>query len=167
MVRYWKFALILLMVAGSVGAAGMLQGTGDPAPVQPIDFSHRVHAGENGIACLYCHSGAARTEMAGVPSVATCYECHRLVKLKSPEIAKVAEHWQSRQPMVWTRVYWLPDYVYFSHQRHVQAKLDCQECHGDVRSAARIAQESPLAMGWCLNCHEQRGAPRECNTCHK
>jgi len=151
-----------ILCAGVSGVAQTAEG-----PVQPIDFSHRIHAGDNKISCLYCHTGANRSISAGVPSVGTCAECHRFLKLKSPEIQKVLKYWETKQPITWTRVYSVPDYVYFSHKRHVRAGVACQSCHGEVQQVDRVSQQSSLTMGWCLQCHEQRQAPRECDTCHK
>jgi hypothetical protein len=137
------------------------------APVQPIEFSHRIHAGDNQISCSYCHAGVSRSAAAGVPSVAACYECHRGVTLRSPEIAKVFTHWEGRQPIRWIRVHSLPDHAYFSHKRHTLAGVECESCHGDVAGMDRVAQRSALTMGWCVNCHQERAAPLECSTCHQ
>jgi hypothetical protein len=168
MIRPGKIYLALIIVVAASALAGVLLAKRAPeAPVQPIDFSHRVHAGDNQIACLYCHSGASRSTAAGVPSVSTCYECHRMIKLKNIETQKVIDHWQQKQPIPWVRVYSLPDYVYFSHKRHVQKGIACQDCHGQVQTMERISQQASLNMGWCLECHEQRGGPRECDVCHK
>jgi hypothetical protein len=80
---------------------------------------------------------------------------------------EVARHWNDRQPIRWTRVHTLPDHVYFSHKRHVAAGVSCDTCHGDLRTADRVSQFAPLTMGWCVECHEQRGAALECSTCHQ
>jgi len=45
-------------------------------PVQPIAYSHRVHAGELGIDCLHCHYGAESSRHAGIPPAEVCMECH-------------------------------------------------------------------------------------------
>lgn len=49
----------------------------DYEPAQPIAFSHRLHAGEMQIACIYCHSGAETSRHAGIPAASTCMNCHR------------------------------------------------------------------------------------------
>jgi hypothetical protein len=146
-------------------------------PVQPIAFSHRLHAGDLQIACLYCHTTATRSTSAGAPPVETCYGCHRLVKLQnpqiksaqvqSPEIKKMLDSWDAKKPIAWVRIHTLPDFVYFSHKRHVLKGIACQECHGEIQRMERVSQVSPLTMGWCLDCHEQRGGPRDCDVCHK
>ncbi len=51
----------------------------DYEPVQPIAFSHQLHAGKLQIACLYCHFGAENSRHAGFPSAGLCMNCHRLV----------------------------------------------------------------------------------------
>ncbi|MBS4027689.1 MAG: cytochrome c3 family protein, partial [Ignavibacteriales bacterium] len=48
-------------------------------PVQPIAFSHRLHAGEMGMQCLYCHFGAEKSKHAGIPPVNVCMNCHKYV----------------------------------------------------------------------------------------
>ncbi|MBI3895737.1 MAG: cytochrome c3 family protein [Acidobacteria bacterium] len=80
---------------------------------------------------------------------------------------KVLKYWETKQPISWVRIHALPNHVYFSHKRHVLGGIACQSCHGDVQLVDRVSQQAPLTMGWCLQCHEQRGAPRECETCHK
>jgi Cytochrome c7 and related cytochrome c len=48
-------------------------------PVQPISYSHRLHAGELGIPCLHCHGGAERSGTAGIPSAGVCMHCHKFI----------------------------------------------------------------------------------------
>jgi hypothetical protein len=168
---------VRLSVIGTIAAALATLGAGAfallamreaPAPAQqPIAFSHRVHALDNGIACLYCHANADRGATAGAPAVQTCYECHRAVKARNPEINKVMEHWEARDPIRWVRVYSLPQHVYFSHKRHALAEVGCESCHGAVQEMTVVSRQAPLTMGWCLDCHEQREAPRGCETCHR
>lgn len=55
-------------------------------PVQPIAFSHRLHAGELAIQCLYCHSGAERSRYAGIPAASTCMNCHRFITAKRADV---------------------------------------------------------------------------------
>jgi hypothetical protein len=161
------YLVLLLLAAAGLAGGSILLTPGPQEWVQPIEFSHRVHAGDNQISCLYCHSAAARSTVAGVPPVSTCYECHRLVKLRNPEINKVFQHWENNQPIVWVRIHSLPQHVYFSHKRHVVAGLACQSCHGDVQAADRVSQVASLTMGWCVDCHKERAASLECSTCHK
>lgn len=160
--------LVAVLLAGigiaSVGIWGQRRAEG---PQQPIEFSHRLHAGENQIPCLYCHPGAARAAQAGVPAVAICQGCHRLVKLKTSEIEKLLQHWENAEPIRWVRVHSLPDHVYFSHKRHSRAGISCETCHGELRAADRVSQFAPLTMGWCVDCHRERSASLECSACHQ
>lgn len=124
------------------------------APDQPLPFSHKIHAGDNQIACQYCHFGAEKSRHAGIPSVDTCLNCHNVVRRDSPEIAKIHKAKADGKSIEWVRIHKLPDFVYFSHQRHVAGgKIDCQTCHGEVQNMERLQQESTLNMGWCVNCH--------------
>jgi len=134
---------------------------------QPIAYSHRLHAGDLQIQCAYCHSGAKRSAMAGVPAVGVCTGCHRWVKDKTPEMKKVDDYERRQQPIFWKRINQLDDYVYFSHKRHVSAGLECQGCHGPVKTMERVQRIEKLTMGWCVTCHEQRRAPLDCSTCHR
>jgi len=143
------------------------------APVQPIWFSHKIHATQNGIDCEYCHVDARTSRHAGVPSLDVCMNCHNQVKEGSvsgkKEIAKIYEHLgynpktgqydKPGKPIEWVKVHNLPDHVYFNHAQHVQAgKVACQECHGPVEKMNRVVEYKELAMGdFCLDCHRKRG----------
>lgn len=129
-------------------------------PDQPIWFSHKVHAGQNQIDCQYCHSAAANSKSAGIPSVNVCMNCHHLVKegkiTGTTEIAKIHTAWDSGKPIEWVRIHNLPDHVYFNHSQHVNSgKLDCAECHGAVETMNEVMQVNDLSMGWCLDCHRK------------
>jgi hypothetical protein len=139
------------------------------SPEQPIDFSHKIHAGDNAIPCLYCHTQARRSIAAGVPSVNKCVSCHSIVAKDRPQIRKVMDYWASHQPIPWIKVHDLPDFVYFPHKRHVQADVACQTCHGPVETMHRVERIAPMKMGWCLNCHKDHAVENglDCWTCHK
>jgi mono/diheme cytochrome c family protein len=138
-----------------------------PAPAQPIEFSHAVHAGSYGIDCQYCHADARRSTYAGLPSVARCMGCHKIVAAQgNPEVQKVHQFWNRKEAIPWVRVHKLAGFVYFPHKRHVQAGLPCQRCHGPVETMQRVAQVAPLTMGWCVACHAERRGPLDCVTCH-
>lgn len=139
-------------------------------PQQPIKFSHALHAGQNGIDCKYCHSGAEKSKHAYIPSVTVCMNCHKYVqegpKYGPDEIAKIymASGWNMEEqaysndpkPIEWVKIHNLPDHVYFSHAQHVTAGgIECQTCHGNVEEMEVVAQFAPLSMGWCVNCHRQ------------
>ena len=138
-----------------------------PPPVQPIEFSHAVHAGSYGIDCQYCHADARRGVYAGLPSVQRCMGCHKLVAAQgNPEVQKLTEHWSTKQPIPWVRVHKVPGFVEFPHRRHIEVGLACQTCHGPVETMQRVAQVAPLTMGWCISCHAERKGPLDCVTCH-
>ena len=165
--------LILLVITGVI-AFGIGYGINElyfagKDPVQPINFSHRIHAGDNKIPCLYCHVFAERSRVSGVPNVQRCMGCHKIIKTDSPEIQKVAGYWDRQEPIPWVKVHNLPDHVYFPHKRHVRAGVQCQNCHGDIAAMDRVERVSSLKMGWCLSCHTQREVKngRDCWTCHK
>jgi hypothetical protein len=129
---------------------------------QPIAFPHKLHVVNNGMSCEYCHSGATVSNNAGMPPVRTCIGCHSLVKGRSPEqkteIQKILDYWEKKEPIPWKKIHDLPDFVRFSHKRHVQAGFDCTNCHGDVSKTKHpvpkpLYEEVPLSMGWCMSCH--------------
>uniref|UniRef100_UPI003217168E cytochrome c3 family protein n=1 Tax=uncultured Draconibacterium sp. TaxID=1573823 RepID=UPI003217168E len=132
----------------------------DYAPDQPIKFSHKVHAGDNGIDCMYCHTTAEQGKSAGIPATNLCMNCHVLIREGTNsgkfEIAKIVDAVENGKPVVWNRIHNLPDHVFFSHAVHVgSGKLDCAQCHGAVEEMDIMKQESELSMGWCINCHRE------------
>jgi len=127
-------------------------------PDQPVKFSHKVHAGQNGTDCIYCHSYAQYSKAAGIPPENVCMNCHLIVRNGTRsgafEIAKIISHYDSLKPIEWVRVYNLPDHVFFSHAQHAGAGgIACQKCHGAVEKMDRISLNQELTMGWCINCH--------------
>jgi hypothetical protein len=145
------------------------------APVQPINYSHELHAGTYKINCLYCHSGADKGKQASIPSASTCMNCHMHINASakydgkvSPEIAKIynAVGWDAEKraydptkpktPIKWVRIHNLPDHAYFNHAQHVKiGKVECQACHGPIETMAVVSQQRSLQMGWCINCHRE------------
>ena len=107
------------------------------APIQPIPYSHRLHAGTLKIPCQYCHVNATRSRVAGVPSVETCMNCHRVTKTDSPYIQQLTAIYKSGKPMEWKRIHSLPDHVYFDHRPHVNGGIACQTCHGEIQTEER------------------------------
>ncbi len=142
-------------------------------PVQPIFFSHVIHAGSYQIACQYCHAGARRSSAAGVPSVERCMGCHKIVAAEgNPEVKKLHGYWERKEPIPWVRVFKVPEHAQFPHKPHVQAGVQCQTCHGRIESMERVHAETgqsivndlmnlaliptkppKLTMGWCVECH--------------
>ena len=122
-------------------------------PVQPVPYSHRLHAGELGIDCRYCHNTVERTARASIPPTQTCMNCHAKVRTTSDKLTPVFESYASGEPVHWVRVHDLPDYVYFNHSIHVNRGVPCVACHGRVDTMEEVRQVEPLSMGWCLDCH--------------
>lgn len=151
-------------------------------PMQPIPFSHKHHAGEFQIECLYCHSGTDKSAAAGVPSVELCMGCHSQFPAEYDQIEGIRilkEHWKQKKPIEWVQIHRLPEHVQFKHNRHIAAGLDCSACHGDVASYDKLplvedshigylVPVAKLEMGWCINCHRQNNqqASQDCLTCH-
>ena len=153
----------LIPVMALVACAGSER---EPFPDQPIAFSHKIHAGDYGMPCLYCHMYANRTPVAGVPTVKTCMGCHELIGTDKPEVMKLARFWEEKRPIEWFKVYDLPDFVHFNHNRHVSAGVECETCHGPVAEMAVIEKYRDLSMGWCLSCHMEKQANIDCQVCH-
>lgn len=139
----------------------------DRSPNQPISFSHKKHASDNGIPCLFCHRYAPKSPVAGIPAVADCRACHLFIAQNAPEIKKLMAYWDKKEPVPWVRVYRVPDHVYFPHMMHIRAGLACGQCHGEVAGMTRVTRSRKLEMGWCLGCHRQHKASIDCWTCHK
>ena len=122
-------------------------------PVQPVPYSHRLHAGELQLDCRYCHASVEVSAVANLPPTQTCMNCHRIIARDSPALQKVRDSAQSGRPMRWVRVHKLPEFAYFDHHAHVRAGVGCVSCHGHVEQMERVRQVEPLSMSWCLDCH--------------
>lgn len=122
-------------------------------PRQPVPYSHKLHAGNLGMDCRYCHTGAEQSPHAGVPPTQTCMNCHATVKTESPKLAKVRKSWETNQPIEWVRIHKTPDYAYFDHSAHLTVGVGCKSCHGRIDQMVVVSQKEPLNMEWCLNCH--------------
>lgn len=152
-----------------------------PGPKQPIPFSHKHHAGLYQIDCQYCHSGTDRSRAAGVPSVELCMGCHSQFQASYDELEGIQilkGYWERKEPIPWLQIHRLPEHVKFRHNRHIQAGVDCQRCHGPVEEMDKLAMmeetvwwpwllpTTTLEMGWCVNCHRENGASQDCMKCH-
>ena len=168
------FSVIMIVFAVVLAKAGWnwLLGVGvyqGYKPEQPINFSHKIHAGTQKIDCNYCHSAARNSKTAGIPSANVCMNCHKFIDqgpvTGTTEIAKIyaAIGWnadaktygaESTGPIKWVKIHNLPDHAYFNHSQHVTVgKITCQTCHGTVEEMDVVEQFAPLTMGWCVNCH--------------
>jgi hypothetical protein len=160
----WSNELPLRVAIAGVVAAGFLVGVVwyffSPEytdvgyqPVQPVAYSHKLHAGELAIDCLYCHATVDRAPAAVVPPTKVCMNCHHVIGRDSPRLAAVRESASSGRPLRWVRVHNLPGYAYFDHRPHLRAGVGCSTCHGRIDEMEVVAQTRPLSMSWCVDCH--------------
>jgi mono/diheme cytochrome c family protein len=182
--RYIAFMAVVFFVVGGYLVSKSAMGSGrskDYQPVQPIYYSHKVHAGINQINCQYCHTGAYQGKQATIPSVNVCMNCHMAINEYkgekiftedgeevngTQEIEKLYKYagfepgkpWDASKakPIEWVRIHNLPDHVYFNHAQHVKAgQVACQTCHGEIQKMGEVKQQNDLSMGWCINCHRE------------
>jgi hypothetical protein len=158
-------ALLVFLLAGG-GALYLTQAH----PEQPIAFPHSTHVGI-GAQCIYCHSSATFSPVAGLPSNDKCWGCHQQIQRQSPELDKLANFVRSNEPVPWVPVAIQPDFVHFPHNRHVNAGVSCETCHGDVGQMQVAVPQPRQNMGWCLDCHvtmrpEQTALLTDCSACH-
>lgn len=140
-------------------------------PDQPINFSHVTHVQKNQMECQFCHWNVAKSSYAAIPEVETCMGCHNLIlgvtDEQKAEIAKIKEYWEKGEAIPWEKVHVMPDHVRFNHKRHVKAGVGCQECHGQIPEMEKVERVSSMKMGWCLDCHREKGTSIDCYVCHK
>ena len=148
------------------------------SPEQPINYSHKLHAGQMNIDCQYCHVGVEKGRHAIVPSVNICMNCHTVARKDRPEIIKLRQYYDSGKPIPWKRIHKVPDYAYFNHSVHVNKGIDCISCHGDIKQMDKVAQVKPWTMTACLDCHRNpqkfvnyvaniKKGPENCWACHR
>jgi len=163
--------LLVIVVAGVVLAALATRARVLAAPAQPLPFSHQVHV-EAGAQCLFCHTAALRSDIAGLPSVQKCVGCHAVISTEEEPIQDLAGYWERGEAIPWVPVNRQPEFVFFSHQAHLGVGLNCETCHGDVGRMTVARPVLRMDMGWCLGCHLQQ-PPEEvarladCLACHK
>ncbi len=140
-------------------------------PKQPIKFSHITHVQKNKMECQFCHWNVAKSSFASVPEVDTCMGCHNIVAGQTDEqkaeIAKLKEYHSKGQAIDWIKVHVMPDHVKFNHKRHVKAGVSCQSCHGQIPEMEEVERVSSMKMGWCIDCHREKGATIDCYACHR
>ncbi len=182
---------VFLLLASGYFVYGYLSQIGvdqNYSPIQPIHFSHRIHAGSNGVDCKYCHSSARTSKNAGIPSLNVCMNCHKNISAVADTTATAeyskafydaqiqklydAVGWDKSlqkytgktQPVKWVRIHNLQDFAYFNHSQHVTVGgIECQKCHGPVQEYEIQKQFAPLTMGWCINCHRETNVKMEGN----
>lgn len=145
-------ATVLVLVAAGVYRSPAVNQVGINK-AQPIPFSHQRHVGGNGIDCRYCHTSVEKSGFANVPPTETCMTCHSQILADSPMLEPVQESWKSGEPIEWTRVHDLPDFVYFDHSIHIAKGVGCTTCHGEIDEMRLTAKARSLSMAWCLDCH--------------
>ncbi len=147
---------------------------------QPIEFPHDIHAKINKINCMYCHTYARRSKVAGIPPTSKCMGCHLVIATDKPRIKKLTEYWEKREPPKWKKVHDVPDFVHFTHEKHLKrfifdnegmsvdrASEVCAFCHGEIKEMTVAQKVKPLNMGFCVRCHEANKGPFDCWKCHK
>lgn len=127
-------------------------------PVQPVPFSHKLHAGDLGMDCRFCHNGVEKSWFANLPGASTCMNCHNVVLKDDPRLAPVRESFANNTPVPWVQIHKVPDYVYFNHSVHVARGFSCVECHGRVDQMDEVKHEKPFSMSFCLDCHRNPAA---------
>lgn len=159
-------------------------------PEQPVNFSHVTHVQQNKMECQYCHWTVTKSAYAAIPEEEACMGCHKIVsslsfgtrideakkagnsgeaarlELSRQNVEKLEGFYQRKEPIPWVKVHVMPNYVHFNHKRHVKAGVTCQECHGQVPNMQVVERASSMKMGWCVECHRERGTSIDCYTCH-
>ncbi len=147
-------------------------------PTQPINFSHKLHAGQMKIDCKYCHVAVEKGRHAMVPAVATCMNCHSVARKTRPEIVKLTKYYNEGVALPWKRIHRVPDFVYFNHSVHVNSGIDCTACHGEITQMDVVGQMNSFTMSACLDCHRNihtkfpnlkniKKGPDNCWACHR
>jgi hypothetical protein len=147
-------------------------------PDQPINFSHKLHAGDMKIDCQYCHTGVEKSRVAMIPPLETCMNCHRIARKDKPDIITLTKYYNDGRAFPWKRINKVPDFVYFNHSVHVNKGIDCTNCHGEVKQMEKIGQMNSFTMSACLDCHRNaltrfpdikniNQGPDNCFACHR
>lgn len=154
-IKLFSVATIILLSAAIVIARWIMSPPNAlHQPVtQPIPFSHKHHAGDDGIDCRYCHTSVENSPFAGMPSTRTCLTCHSQLFRDAPMLEPLHASARTGIPIAWQRVHDLPDFVYFDHSIHVAKGVACIECHGRIDQMPLTWRVAPLEMQWCLACH--------------
>jgi hypothetical protein len=165
------FAAVSISAAESPQATPMTEDSLGPLVEQPIEFPHNRHAGDADkggmqINCMYCHTYARRSAVAGIPPLQKCIGCHQSIESvrEAPRIKKLFEYWENKKAVPWKKVHDLPDFVRFNHERHIKRFIEqqnrpfqevCGYCHGNVKEMTVARRSKALSMGWCAGCHQK------------
>jgi hypothetical protein len=163
-------AAIFIAVGGALVSAAFLyfyyMQPEEIGPQQPIPFSHNVHAGIKEIQCQFCHPYVAYSTFPGIPPVEKCLYCHNYIIVKFPWIQKEHDYFNTRTATPWVKVNYIPEHVFFNHQRHINSKIACEQCHGEVKNIQRLPQKI-WQMGMCIECHREKKVNVDCwLACH-
>src|SRR5271155_3101587 len=155
-----RISLLAVAVLATLGLTVVFGGVRSPnftnqylTRDQPIQFSHKHHAGDDGIDCRYCHTSVETSAYAGIPPTKTCMNCHSVLFNNVGYLEPVRESYRTDESIHWVKVHRLADYVYFNHSIHINKGIGCSSCHGSVNQMPLMFQASPLNMQWCLDCH--------------
>ena len=156
----WPLFLVIAVAILGAGSVGFIWYYGSPEytdvgyrPKQPVAYSHKLHAGDLGIDCRYCHTSVEVSAKALVPPTETCMNCHTLLGTDKQTLEPVRTSWTENKSLEWVRVHDLADYAYFNHSAHINVGVGCESCHGNIATMEKVEQMKPLSMGWCLECH--------------
>lgn len=167
-----RVLVVVVLLALAISVAILITGARlRAAPEQPIGYSHQAHV-ESGIQCLYCHTRAPRSPVAGIPSVERCMGCHTVIATENEAVKNLTGYWERGEPVPWAIVNNQPDFVYFSHRPHIGAGISCEKCHGNVGAMEETRPVLRMDMGWCLDCHTEQEPEHvarlvDCMACHK
>lgn len=153
-----KIALGAILIGGGVTAGVTYYFTPKYTrvgyqPIQPVAFSHEIHAAQLGLDCRYCHDGVEKSWYSNIPAASVCMNCHNQVLKDSPKLELVRESALSGKPIEWVQIHKTPDYVYFNHSVHVNRGVSCVKCHGQVNQMTEVRHDKPFSMTFCLDCH--------------
>ncbi|MCL5029180.1 MAG: cytochrome c family protein [Bacteroidetes bacterium] len=164
------FVIILFIIGAAAGYFIFDHQSKSSIDSYPVPFSHYVHTSQHKIKCVNCHRGVETDARAGIPNIDYCSMCHStLINPSSKREKIIYDLVKENKPIIWKVHYTVPDYVYFSHRRHVKlGKLECTECHGDMtkQDSPDLKNYSPIMMPFCFNCHEQKDITTDCGNCH-
>ncbi len=153
-----KIVLVLAVLGSAVPAAMWYYWTPKYTkigyqPAQPVPFSHKIHAGQLGIDCRYCHSFVDSAAHSNIPTAQVCMNCHSQVQRDNPKLEPVRRAFATGEAIQWVQIHKTPDHAYFNHAVHINRGVSCVSCHGRVDQMDEVYQAESFAMKFCLDCH--------------